>query len=86
MPGKILLTIHGLAQLVLDRGETIRDLKLLAHERFDFGVFPRGRDRLAALPLGVVDHLGAVEVHVEVGGDEPGHVSDGLVRRTHQKI
>jgi hypothetical protein len=77
---------HGLPQLVLDRRETVRDLKLLAHKRFDFGVFRRGCYRLAALPLGVVDHLGTVEVHVEVGGAEPGHVPYGLVRRTHERV
>ena len=31
-------------------------------------------------------HLGALEVHVEVGGDEPGRVPYGLVRGTHEKV
>jgi len=29
-------------------------------------------DRPALSELGVVDHVGALEAHVEVGGDEPG--------------
>lgn len=57
---------------------------MFAHERYDFGVLARDRDRLAGLPLGVVDHLSAVKIHVQVGGDEPGHLPYGLVRRAHK--
>jgi hypothetical protein len=39
-----------------------------------------------ALPLGAIDDLAAVEVYVETGGDEPGHVPKGLEGRTRKKV
>jgi hypothetical protein len=47
--------------------------------------FSRGSDRLVAFPLRVIDHLCAVEDHVEVGGNEAGHVPYGLARGTLRK-
>ncbi len=54
------------------------DLTERSQMRGRLGVAPHGVECLRALPLRVVDDLGAVDAPVEVGRDESGQITDHL--------